>query len=119
MEKIVFHCCLCGIAYDNEAAAVKCVNRCGRAMHQKGIFQTQDSTYKGMTVDVEDTFGDTETDKNYLSMIVIPELEGKIPKGVLNGLKQMLKNWDSLGTTGQTQLFDMCMMYFDASRAKG
>lgn len=51
----MYTCCICGKTYSTEAAVVKCVNRCGREMSRKGIFQPKEAPYsEGATIT---TFG--------------------------------------------------------------
>lgn len=58
----MYTCCICGKTYSTEAAVVKCVNRCGRKMSKKGIFQPKEAPYSvGTTVttfdfDIEDDY---------------------------------------------------------------
>ena len=49
----MYKCCLCGKEYLTESAVVKCVNRCGREMSRKGIFQPKEAPYSEGTTTVD------------------------------------------------------------------
>lgn len=111
---MIFTCCICGTSYNNEAAAVKCVNKCGRAMHKAGVFQTKSSEYKEGEVKVvypsDNEEGDTLKEE-CLEILDNKVLDGStMSNGSLNFFMEQMSKWDTLSHIQRNQLHDMIVM---------
>ena len=89
----MFKCCICGKTYDNEAAAVKCVNKCGREKSSLGVFKSK--TIKNSSEFCETTYSfsipDFSFDEIFEKLSTL-----KCPAYVVAQLKKdCLSNWDS------------------------
>ena len=102
---MIYKCCLCGTAYNSESAAVKCVNRCGRAMHQKGVFQTKNAPYIEGTTEVIYN-GEQSADLKSLCKAAVDRLGG----AKRNFFIEQFNKWDSMSEVEQKQLYDMVSM---------
>ena len=101
---MIFKCCLCGKAYTCESAAVKCVNRCARAAHQKGIFQTK-SVYSEGTTTIEYNF---ESENNLKEKCI--SMLNSLGLAAQNSFRGQIENWDKLSEGERTQVYDMMRM---------
>lgn len=110
---MTYKCCLCGTEYSTSAAAVKCVNRCGRAAHKVGIFETKESNYRGETVEVIYDFEPESNDQELKikCSMMLDELKNITQKGVFNSFLFQFNQWDKMNETQKHQLYDMIAMY--------
>ena len=98
---MIYKCCLCGKLYNSESAVVKCVNRCGRAMHQKGVFETK-SVYSEGTTTIEYSFKSEDNLKEKcISML------NSLGLAAQNSFRSQIENWDKLSEGERTQIYDM------------
>lgn len=104
---MIYRCCLCGTAYTSEAAAVKCVNKCGRQMHAKGKFQTKEANYLGETTTVEYCSPDASRAACEKALSIA---ESVLPRGVFLSIQRQVANWDCIGAVERNQLYDMILM---------
>ena len=109
----MFTCCLCGKQYENEAAAVKCVNQCGREAQQSGKFVTKESKYKGSFSSVqfsqESQVQDFSLKEELLK--IFNELSLTMPLQEVNRLRiRTFKNWDSLSSSEKKNQFERVLM---------
>ena len=110
---MTYKCCLCGNIYTSESAAVKCVNRCGRAAHKAGIFETKESNYRDETVEVIYDF-ELKSDDQELKIkcyTMLDELRRTAHKGVFNSFLSQFHQWDNMNETQKYQFYDMIAMY--------
>ena len=108
---MVYHCCICGTEYTTESAAVKCVNRCGRKMHESGIFQTKPSKYSGETTEVSYDFNIDDNKLESECYTMMDKLQRRLSRGVFNSFISQLNQWNSLTNEQKRQLHDMISIY--------
>ena len=108
---MTFKCCICGKIYNNEAAAVKCVNRCGRAMHQKGIFETKESKYSGETTETQVLYEAEELDLEFECSKKISELKDKVSPSIYNGFIKEFEKWETLTDAQRQMFYDLIFLY--------
>ena len=93
----MFKCCLCGREYENEKAAVKCVNKCGREKFLDGAFQHKETKYSGEETRIKFDF-EVESDSIKEDILrIFQELadNGAPPKRIETLRKNLLDSWDN------------------------
>lgn len=108
---MTFKCCICGKIYNSEAAAVKCVNRCGRAMHQKGIFETKESKYSGETTETQVLYETEKLDLEFECSKKISELKDRVPPSAYNGFIKEFEKWETLTDAQRQMFYDLISLY--------
>lgn len=95
----MYKCCICGTEYDNEAAAVRCVNKCAREGFASGKFVKKETKHSPDITNVEFDFEDITNDLIHLSTILTLDkmLEVGVPKPQVAALRdKVLKDWDKI-----------------------
>ena len=93
----MYKCCLCGKEYLTESAVVKCVNRCGREMSRKGIFQPKEAPYSEGTTTVDFGFNiEKDNIKEQIVAALDTLLQNNVPAARIETLKnQTFINWEN------------------------
>ena len=104
----MFKCCLCGKIYDNEAAAVKCVNKCGREKASLGVFKSK--TIKNSNEVSETTYNFSIPDYSF-DEIWEKLLELKCPAYVVAQLKKdCLSDWNNKSDREKEDCYNKVVM---------
>lgn len=103
---MTYKCCICGKIYNNENSVVKCVNKCAREMHKKGVFETKSVYSEGQTI-IEYSF---ETKNKADLRQQCENMIKNIGLAAQNSFKNQLENWNKLTEGEQIQLYDMIKM---------
>lgn len=111
----MFKCCLCGTEYEREQDAVKCVNRCGRAAHQNGKFQTKESKHSNDLFKVSfDFIEDAIQDIYFLDILNLLDklFDAGAPKSQVAVLKdKILKDWNDVDNNERCKRYsELCML---------
>ena len=96
----MFRCCICGKEYESEAAAVKCVNKCGREGFETGKFQRKEKIYSDNISATEFDFDIKCPQKEDIEKAIeVLERRGAPKLSVLMLRNQIAERWNYLSNS--------------------
>ena len=99
----MYKCCICGTEYDDEAAAVRCVNKCVRECFASGKFVKKETKHSP----------DVTNDILHLDVILLIDkmLEVGAPKPQVAALRdKVLAGWNEIDNRERANRFNRVVM---------
>ena len=109
----MYKCCICGTEYENEAAAVRCVNKCGRECFASGKFVKKETKHSPNVTNVEFDFEEAINDILHLDVILLIDkmLEVGAPKPQVAALRdKVLEGWSEIDNKERANRFNRVVM---------
>lgn len=109
----MYKCCICGTEYDNEAAAVRCVNKCGRECFASGKFVKKETKHSPDITNVEFDFEDAINDILHLDVVLLIDkmFEVGAPKPQVAALRdKVLEGWNEIDNHERANRFNRVVM---------